>query len=169
METKRHSRTSRLITAAVLVLLTFLFSGCATRSSYSPAAAPIFDKLIVPGKRIGPIALGMPQADVLNILGKPPKSIIHTDGHSSYFYADLLVFISNNSRVYRVNTTAPEYSTADGIRVGMTEPEVRAKRGKPKRVFNLGDNAVTYWYESKLEIWFDRSTGNRITSICIED
>ena len=150
-----------------LILFAFL-SGCATSSSYSPAAAPTFDKLIVPGKRIGPIALGMPQADVLKILGLPLKSTVHDDGHSSYFYADLLVFITKDSRVYRVNTDSPEYATADGIRVSMTEPEVRAKRGKPKRVYTDSYQLV-YWYESKLEIWFKRSAGDRISSICIED
>lgn len=162
MRTKTCSWTSCLITSAVLVLLVFLF-GCAS-SHHSSSAAPIFDKLIVPGERIGPISLGMMQADVLKILGVPPKSSIHTDGHSRYYYADLTVWISRDSRVFRIGTDSPEYATADGIRVGMTEPEVRAKKGNPTRMedYNV---SVIYNYKPKLEIGIKRSTDNRITFI----
>jgi outer membrane protein assembly factor BamE (lipoprotein component of BamABCDE complex) len=173
MEPKRHSRTSRLVTAAVLVLLIFLFSGCATSSSYSPAAAPTFDKLIVPGKRIGPIALGMPQPDVVKILGKPgPSSVISAERgtHSIYHYLpDLTVFIkSDSNRVYKISAVSPEYATADGIRVGMTEPEVRAKRGKPKDSFQHNENNVSYWYKS-LQIGFDPSRGYSIFAITVTE
>lgn len=157
------------VNLALFALVLFsLLAGCATSSSYSSQTTPIFDKLIVPGERIGPIVLGMSQADVLKILGEPLQSIIHTDGHSSYEYKDFWVYISSDSRVYRVTTNSPEYTTADGIRVGMTEPEVRAKWGKPKRMEDL-DVFVVYYYKPKLEIWIKRSTGNRIVSIGIDD
>ena len=165
--TKRYSRTSRLVTSALMVL-SALLSGC-VQTRYSPPTTPIFDKLIIPGERIGPISLGMPQADVLKILGTPPKSSIHTDGHSRYYYADLTVFISRDSRVLRILTNSPEYATAGGIRVGMTEPEVRAKLGKPKSVIDPGSSLLWYTYGSALEICFDRSKGNRIIDITIAE
>lgn len=159
---------SQSVNLALFALVLFsLLAGCATSSSYSSQTTPIFDKLIVPGERIGPISLGMPQADVLKILGTPPESTIHTDGHSRYYYADLTVFITRDSRVDGIQTALPEYATAEGIRVGMTEPEVRAKLGKPKSVDDKGSSLLWYTYGSVLEICFDRSKGNRIISIMI--
>lgn len=166
MRTRRYSRVSHLIISAVLVLSTFLFSGCATRSSYSPAAAPIFDKLIVPGKRIGPIALGMPQADVVKILGIPKQTWVDKDG-SIYNYPDLDVRINDKTNsVSSLMTLSSEYATADGIRVGMTEPEVRAKRGKPSRM-HKDEHILVYWYGANLRITFPSSKGYRIEHIII--
>lgn len=145
--------------SSFLFFFLLILSGC-VHSSYSPPTTPIFDKLIVPGERIGPIALGMPQADVLKILGTPPHTNVG-EWASMYYYADLAVWIKNDSNhVIMIQTSSPEYATADGIRVGMSEPEVKAKRGNPtRRKEEEGPDylpyKLEYWYEPHLEINFD--------------
>jgi hypothetical protein len=70
----------------VALALPMLILGCASSTpiSYSPPPTPIFEKQIIPGQRIGPIALGMTPGDVLRILGSPKPGSIIGGAHSIY-------------------------------------------------------------------------------------
>src|SRR3982751_800817 len=94
----------------------------------APPAAPIFDSAIVPGERIGPVALGMSGAQLLQAAGAPRTSNhSYTLGLTSAQFpngVDVNVRDSDN-RVTNASTTSGRFATADGLRVGVTELEVR--------------------------------------------
>jgi hypothetical protein len=117
-----------------------------------PAAAPIFDQLIVPGKRIGPISVGMSTSDVLKALGEPtrasitsckgpgdPEGVYSQHCATKYGWANGLQaeipLISRRhwikERVYEVTTKDPRYATSGGVKVGSSELSVRAIYGPP--------------------------------------
>src|ERR1700730_6859535 len=91
--------------------------------------------LIVPGVRIGPISLGMSDADVYKILGDPTQTM--TEGVDmgraiQYVFPKLTVVVSRAThKVTSVITLDPGYSTAEGIKVGSSGLAVSTKLGIP--------------------------------------
>src|SRR5581483_336450 len=95
------------------------------------------DDLIVPWKRIGPIAVGMSAADLIRALGEP--STITPGTVEVYTWGALTATVTKDKLwTTQVCTFAPRYATAEGIRPGSTESDVIKLLGKPKyaRVFN---------------------------------
>jgi hypothetical protein len=95
------------------------------------------DHLIVPGRRIGPIALGMSAADVLRIKGDPiPGRSMRGTTKSQYTWSDLHVLFEPG-RVNGVETVcalSPEYRTSQGIHVGSSDLAVMAGLGQPVKI-----------------------------------
>lgn len=88
------------------------------------------DKLIVPGRGIGPAALGISPEQAMSALGKPSAKYHVTDGYL-YSFGDLDLFTSEDGRVIRVETDSADYRTREGLGVGSKETEITAKLGKP--------------------------------------
>lgn len=96
------------------------------------AAAQSTDNLIAPGQRIGAASLGMTAADLYNTLGAPANSFSH-DGVTYYNWAGLQVRVpSSTQRVESIFAWAPQYRTAQGVGVGSSDLEIRAKFGQPE-------------------------------------
>jgi hypothetical protein len=90
----------------------------------------------VPGPGIGPISRGMTAAELYRILGNP----IQIRGSELYIFSALAVAITDSSdRVSGVGTGDKKYSTREGLRVGSSALEVRAKLGRPDIVNQEGD------------------------------
>ena len=122
------------------------------------------DTLIVPGVRIGPVALGMFREDVIRLLGPPDKveetrvtqggrSFLQSfvDHHTTYGLA-----ISYNAGVaptaFFLATESPRYATGQGVRVGSSGTDlVRAHGGGcescQKAVCYMGFQGVLF------EVW----------------
>jgi hypothetical protein len=101
----------------------------------STTAAAKNDTLIVPGVRIGPVNLGMSDADVYGLLGDPTQTM--TEGVDmgraiAYVFPKLTVVVSKAThKVTQVTTLDPGYATADGIKVGSSGLAVSTKLGIP--------------------------------------
>jgi hypothetical protein len=96
-------------------------------------ATPIYDDLIVPGYRIGPVALGLTEAQLLSIKGAPSKSY---EGDTTWYVyqSDMNVYVRNIGgvrRIVRVNAEDPRYVTKEGLRYGSSLLELKAKMGPP--------------------------------------
>jgi hypothetical protein len=114
----------------LLLALAALFVGL-----QSTTAAAKNDNLIVPGVRIGPVSLGMSDADLYKMLGDPTQTM--TEGVDmgraiQYVFPKLSIVVSKAThRVTQVTTLDPGYSTADGIKVGSSGLAVSTKLGIP--------------------------------------
>jgi hypothetical protein len=83
---------------------------------------------IVPQKGIAGVSLGMTQAQVRSVLGKPPK-VKHGTGafgpYTKFQYPGLVVTFQG--KVSDVTTTRSSERTSTGVGVGSKEADVRAK------------------------------------------
>lgn len=89
------------------------------------------DNLIVPGVRIGPVSLGMTDADVYKTLGEPTSTLTvgSADGGINYYWGNLYsVHVDKDThRVTQVTTSDQKYSTTEGIKVGSSLLAVSVK------------------------------------------
>src|SRR5437870_4156270 len=100
-----------VITLAVAA--SFLTAGCATARASS--AFQNSDHLIVPGKRIGPVALGMSDQALFK-LGVPDETKPF-DPFMVYFYREMKIFVdqSTHTVVCIVVHDDRSYHTVDGL------------------------------------------------------
>jgi hypothetical protein len=86
--------------------------------------------LIVPGRSIGGVGLGMTQDAVQTRLGKPAR-VRHGMNDfglwTEFVYPNLRVFFQGDENTTSVTTTSPVERTADGAGPGSTEQRVRAR------------------------------------------
>lgn len=93
----------------------------------------IDDNLIVPGERIGPVFLGMTDADLYKKFGNPSESKLTGTGFSAYFYDTFMVYVGvSTHKVASITSPAGNnrhsgYATREGIKVGSSGLEVQAK------------------------------------------
>lgn len=147
---------------AVAVLLSFAFlTGCASAPPMPapPKQPPPDDSLIVPGDRIGPVAIGMTSKQVLQVKGTPGNSTFRYSDAAVYPYDEnkySVVVDDATQQVWRVTTFSDEYQTAEGVGVGSSELEMRANLGNPDSSTNW-DNAepptYLYCYDKGLAIY----------------
>ena len=121
-----------------LVTLVSLASVAACAKHYPPPAAaipPSFDKTIT-ATRIGPVSLGMTEADLLKYLGKPTSSrfATATSVQASYDGYGIVAGI-HDGIVDQLSTGDPSYSTDTGLHVGSDQLELRAHRPTTSAVY----------------------------------
>jgi len=159
-----------------LLCLSFvlLASGCASEREAPPAAPPaqpIFDSLIVPGVRIGPVAVGMSGAQLLQAVGSPASSNhAFTDGTWNHFSNGIGAFVRDrDNRVIIVTSEDARYRTMEGVGPGVAELVVRSALGAPTRVLDADYNQAriyTNLYYPGMAVAIDPRTG-RVVVISI--
>ena len=141
------------IPLACLALL--VAAGCS--STPRDANAPVFDNLIVPGQRIGPVSLGMPAKELVQAAGSPKETRRLPNRTVSEFSDGIVTVIRDSDlRVISIGTKDPWYATADGIRAGSSELEVRVHLGAAPQVVEDRRNPriKTYCYPGlEVDFW----------------
>ncbi|GBD29957.1 hypothetical protein HRbin32_01052 [bacterium HR32] len=107
-------------TAAVVLAVAASVAGAAVGAAH----------LIVPGRAVGPIVLGMRMVQVFQYLG-PPEGREHARASGKFFWParGVTVRVGRDGRVDAVFVESPEYRTAQGIGVGSHRDEVVAAFG----------------------------------------
>jgi hypothetical protein len=162
---------------ASLALASALMAGCSSEPSNLdlPIRDPVHDTLIVPGDRIGPVYLGMPLRQVLEVMGDPQESLEWgQDGFSGMLYewgdqfaiysgvrrlarATLSVTVSNaDQRVRVVSVGDLGYQTADGLRFGVSGARAVANLGSPAETKSLA-TGLNYCYRSGIHFGTDHT------------
>jgi hypothetical protein len=130
--------TVRLIALGLALFL----AGCAGLSTESEKAeakpvaqkkAPmpvVQDAVIVPGKRIGPVSVGMLVPQLYDVMGEPAQAV-KMQGNERYKFEELEVTVDEvDQSVKMVSTASPAYATGEGLKVGVSELAVRARLAK---------------------------------------
>ena len=110
------------------------------------APASRADELIIPGKSIGPVLIGMTAAQLYRALGDPRASDVGEDT-TTYTYDGLQVGVANDSQlVYRVFSTSPKYKLEKGVAVGSSALAAVAAYGEPdeRDETKNGDKTMCY-------------------------
>ena len=109
------------------LLMTIAVAGPVTAA---PAAT---DNLIVPGERVGPIALGMTQPQLAVAMGSPGE-VLHQGGATTYSWGQVAAEIGDNSPgVDLITVNDPRYETPGHIRVGLAALAAAAVLGQPDK------------------------------------
>jgi hypothetical protein len=127
--------TLRLKTALAAVAL-LLAPACAS------TPPNLDDDLVVRGKRIGTVELGMPLATLLAAKGAPLRTapIVNTDA-TTYTFANGLT-VGADDQVYWIITEDARFHTAEGVRPGAEQISARAALGKPRCVETRSETTV---------------------------
>lgn len=140
---------------ALVPLIVVFLAACSTTPD--PPATPIDDNAIVPYSRIGKLALGINEAILLKWMGVPDRTL----GETYYYFRNGEQELSigfDRGKAWYVSTLSPRFATADGIRVGMSELEVRAAWGGPIKTLDLYEiGRLDYCFRNGLQASFDSS------------
>lgn len=141
-----------------------------------PTEPPVFDHLIVPGKRVGPVSLGMKRDQVLASLGLPVDTYVypggsvgllyerHTNADGSYHDGLEIQVSGRSSQVEYIQIASfnSGYATAEGLAVGMQERKVRELMGPPEKVvLKTAHTFDTFCYQG-LRVYFSEGEVVRI-------
>jgi len=143
------------------IVAALALAGCSSTPGY----------LIVPGERIGAVYIGMPAKDVIDELGAPLESTRLPNRTVSAFHDGLTVVVREaDQRVISIGTTDTWYATAEGVRAGSTELEVRAELAGAPQVVEDKKNAriKTLCYPGmEIDFWPQQSgvAALRVTSL----
>lgn len=112
-----------------------------------PTTPPVQDHLVVPGKRVGPISIGMTQDQLFAAMGLPadsyqyPNSVGHVyerhNNDDQSFYNGLEVSVRKSAsqvQSVQIGKFNSGYATAEGVTVGTAERKVRELLGPPLQV-----------------------------------
>jgi len=95
-------------------------------ASPKPVMPPIYDDAIVLGQRVGPVSLGMSEAQLVSAVGEPTNKVDYSafrPGRSGYVYSKVgLSLVMEDGTVVRISPSDNRYSTKSGIRVGSPLP-----------------------------------------------
>ena len=98
-----------------------------------PVVAGQNDNLIVPGARVGRVALGMTETEIYNAFGDPAETKFTSYGARIHYYypsMGLDVGVDKSShRVVAIGVMDSRYSTAEGVHKGSSGLELQAKLG----------------------------------------
>jgi hypothetical protein len=117
-----------------------------TKKKSAGAKAVVKDNLIVAGKRIGPVTVGMPVSQLYDVMGEPTQSLKGRDSER-YVFEDLQVVVDDaDGAVVMVSTESPNYATADGLKVGLTDLAVKAGLAKLQGQLVIKEEGQTTTY-----------------------
>jgi hypothetical protein len=131
----------------LLLVLSISLAGCSVVYKVTGR-----DHAIVPGERIGPIALGMTATDLYRAMGEP-KRVTHVEGFGTWFeFGELSARINDQTqKVSTISVQGGEFATSDGVRIGSSELAVRAAYGGPSAFRNAG-NTTSLCYDRGLYV-----------------
>jgi len=97
------------------------------------AAPATSDNLIVPGERVGPIALGMTEAQLAAAMGGPGE-VLHQGTVTTYSWGQVAAEIGDNSPgVDLITVNDQRFDTPGHIHVGLAAPAVPVVMGQPNK------------------------------------
>ena len=148
---------------AHVFLVAIALAACASNSTEDlskvppPPAVPIRDYSIVPGQRIGPISLGMTEADLYRAMGEPTKSYSYSSSTAYQFGPNTpsvtATVYHSTRKIHVIGTNSRSYSTPEGISVGSSELAARAAYPRAN------------WKSDEIGSWFCDPRGMKINVV----
>ena len=140
-------------------------------AAQAAGAAPATQFLVVPGRSMGPVAIGMRLDAVERIFGRPSK--VDPTGATQWYewkspdnrLRSIAVETVRNTVVLISLAHDPRYRTSAGLGDGNTLADVERVFGRPSSVMRLGGFAIVQYRKSGIGFVTDGS--GRVTGIVI--
>lgn len=147
---------ARLPIVAASTLAAALAAACAS------GPLTLDDDLIIPGKRVGEVQIGMPLATLLAVKGAPLRTApIPNSDATTYTFPEGLT-VGAHDEVYWIIVEDARFHTEAGVRPGTEQIFARSALGKPRCVETRGETTL-YDYGG---LYFDVSNGSgRVTRV----
>ena len=146
------------------VVLALMIAG-AGKTSAAAEAKKKNDHLIVPGQRIGLVALGMSAADLYRLMGEPKSQLNDSAGRFTYEWADLIVSADRSGNVVEVSATGPAYFLIKTVGPRASELALQAVRPAPVLSQALSPGTNKYCYSDGLTV---TTVGGNISNISVD-
>jgi hypothetical protein len=155
----------RRVSTKALLMVVLVVATTVPAQAATPAAL-----LIVPGRSVGPIVLGMRMTQVFQFLGPPERRV--PSGETIKFFwprRGLTVRVDRDGRVAAIFVESPSYRTARGIGVGSTRDEVVAAYGPAPQAQE--DRATLILVYTRLGITFaiNKERENRVDMLMVHE
>ena len=155
----------RPVVRAIALVMTVFFAGCsgisgmmggesgteakpAAKKTPAGAKSVVRDNTIVPGKRIGPVSVGMPVSQLYDVMGEPTQTQ-QGRGNERYVFEGLEVVVDDADELgSTVTTGSADYATADGLKVGLTVLAVKARLVKLSGQLLIREEGETTTYST---------------------
>lgn len=132
--------------------LRLVLLACALAAGCASTPANLNDDLIVRGKRIGDVELGMPLATLLAVKGAPLRTApISGTNATTYTFPNGLT-VGADDKVYWIIAEHSRYHTQDNVRPGAEQIFARATLGKPRCVETRVETTVYDYGDVYFEI-----------------
>jgi hypothetical protein len=136
----------RILIGLILTLAALAFGHQAAQASSFSVQN---DHLIVPNKRIGPVALGMSDKDLFKLF--IPQGTATLGKWTVYDYGEFRIFVDKGTHkvdaiwLHQFDRDAYSYHTAEGLKLGSSMQDILAALGPPEIVKgnNFFGNATT--------------------------
>ncbi|HKX18284.1 MAG TPA: hypothetical protein VJT33_09780 [bacterium] len=134
-------------------------------------AAPKTQFLVVPGRSMGPVVIGMRLQAVEGILGRPTK--VDASGPTQWYewkdpenrFRSIAVETLQNGVVLISLAHDPRFRTIDGLGDGTPLADVERVLGRPSSVLNLGGFSIAQYRRTGIGFVTDGS--GRVTGIVV--
>jgi hypothetical protein len=134
-------------------------------------AAPGNQFLVVPGRSLGPVAIGMRLEAVESLLGRPSK--VDPTGRTQWYewkspdnrLRSIAVETLQNTVVLISLAHDPRYRTSQGLGDGTALSQVERELGRPSSVIHLGGFSIVQY--RRIGIGFVTDGSERVTGIVI--
>ncbi len=166
IQTGQHFPLSTMRALLLLVAPVLLLLASCEAPEDTVRSQPVKDEahVVVPGTRLGPVALGAQQAEVHAALGAPDRMWrMHHDGSPVEVDAwekegDDLVVYSKDDQVVQILATGPDYATSDGLSTRSTLEKVRTQHTALQSVMNPYENGTLYYHDQPAGVAFGVAT-----------
>jgi hypothetical protein len=174
-DTREVNMRNHLVVRAIAIVIAVSLVGCVSTGgeaeterrsvSKKKVAGVVWDYLIVPGKRIGPMSVGMPVSQIYDVMGEPFESLKET-ATTRYVFEEMEVIVDEaDGAVSTVLTRFAEFATKEGLSVGLTDLAVRAKLSKlPGQLLIKEEGEKTNYFTPGMIVIV---SGGQVTSISI--
>lgn len=138
-----------------VIILGILLTTISIQPAITTATSVSVNMMIVPGRSIGAIRLGMPKSSILASPSWGRPDLFDPDqGRYDYERFGITIFFDPDDTVERIATTHPQMRTKEGIGVGSEAKNAEKAFGRPQDGRPVDTSTLQYGFLCLNQMWW---------------